>query len=582
MKIEQVTIENYRSIKELEITPNKGLNVFVGENSVGKSNIFNAINSLLGPTFPSFNSVTELDHWEGNLDNKIRIKLEYDNNSYLELAEEWQDSRGNVKSGLNLSGNYVKSDQREAYCSAYLGIDREILDYLPSNKWSLLGRILQQMHAAFLVEEMDVGNGEMKLKKDVLKERLETIRDEVLFSVGRSSPASDDGHMDQFLKVLQTESARQLNRDPDEFFIDLSIYDPWNFYRTLQLLVKEAEMDMQFQASTLGMGVQASITIAILKAYASLHLPNKTPIFLDEPELFLHPQAQRNFYNLLREMTQDEVDPETGAVINEGLQIFYTTHSPNFLQADHFDEIFLVRKNKEIGTHCHTATIDTFIDDLQERRDIVSSKEYMFLQFKNAYENTGDSQRANEAFFARKIILVEGPSESLALPYLFGLYSFDDVREGISIVCCGSKGEIDRFFRLYNEFGIPCYVIFDGDRQHEDTQAEDETRLKNRAILGLFSATSDWPDGNVHDRYFGFENEFEKHLGFETSKKGLNLYKEIKAQITGKEHLPDWMESLVGKIIALDSPLPSVLKTQSKPDEAGGGSDEIRLDDIPF
>jgi putative ATP-dependent endonuclease of OLD family len=59
--------------------------------------------------------------------------------------------------------------------------------------------------------------------------------------------------MDQFTEILQKESAKQLNREESSFSIDLSLYDPWNFYRTLQLLVKEKDMDMQFQASSLGM-----------------------------------------------------------------------------------------------------------------------------------------------------------------------------------------------------------------------------------------------------------------------------------------------------------------------------------------
>jgi predicted ATP-dependent endonuclease of OLD family len=45
-------------------------------------------------------------------------------------------------------------------------------------------------------------------------------------------------------------------------------------------------------------------------------------------------------------MTEDKKD-ENGEIIQEGLQIFYTTHSPNFLRTDEFHEIFIVRKTKE-------------------------------------------------------------------------------------------------------------------------------------------------------------------------------------------------------------------------------------------
>jgi putative ATP-dependent endonuclease of OLD family len=80
------------------------------------------------------------------------------------------------------------------------------------------------------------------------------------------------------------------------------------------------------------------------------------------------------------------------------------------------------------------------------------------LSYQNAYENTGDSQKASEAMFAKKVILVEGESESLILPYFFKLLNYDYIAKGISIVRCGGKSELDRFYRLYAEFGIPCYI----------------------------------------------------------------------------------------------------------------------------
>lgn len=573
MKITKIIIKNYKSIKQLEFTPNKGLNAFIGENSVGKSNIFDAIISPLGAVYPSFNSTTKEDHWGGKYENKIRIKLEYDDDNYLEFAEEWRDSYNKIKSGLNFNGGYIKSEEREKYCSAYLGIEREIKDYLPSNRWSLVGRILQQINAQFEKEEMEIDTEAgkiMKTKKEILKNNLEKIRDDILFSVGRTEENNQKGLMDRFKEILQKESARQLNREETSFSIDLSLYDPWNFYRTLQLLVKENDMDMEFQASSLGMGVQASITIAILKAYAELNLPNKTPIFIDEPELFLHPQAQRNFYNVLREMTEDQID-ENGNIVKEGLQIFYTTHSPNFLRTDKFNEIFIVRKTQEKGTYLNRADIDLFITDLKVRKNIQSSKEDLFLHFRNAYENTGDSQKANEGFFAKKIVLVEGQSESLILPYFFDLYGFDYIKEGVSIVRCGCKNEIDRFFRLYNEFWIPCFIIFDWDKQNEGTQEEENTKIENKAILELFWITNQyWLNGIVNDRYLGFEKRLEENLNIDNIPnkiKSVKLFQKVKEKVFLKESLPAWIEQIIRKIQNLNTPLESVLKIEILEDE---------------
>ncbi len=356
--------------------------------------------------------------------------------------------------------------------------------------------------------------------------------------------------MDVSLKILREESAKQLNCSESDFNICLSLYDPWHFYRTLQLIVKEKDVGLEFQASQLGMGVQASLTIAILKAYACLKLRNQPPIFIDEPELFLHPHAQKNFYKILRELSES------------GNQLFYATHSSDFLSVGNFDEIFIVRKGAE-GTYLRYADINKFKTDLRIRNGIETDKETLKLHYKNAYENTGDSKAANEAFFAKKIILVEGSSESLLLPYFFNKFGFDYIKEGISIVSCGTKGEIDRVLRLYREFGIPCYIIFDGDKHLEGTDEKADNIRKNKALFSILESTynMDYPDNTVKSNYFGFEDELEKNLGFSTSKKGLSLFIEAKKKYENEGIvMPNWISQVIEKIKALPLETSSILR----------------------
>jgi len=547
MKIQRIVIQNYKSIKLIDIECSPKLNAFIGENSVGKSNIFDAINWSLGPVYPSFNSTLAQDHFMGNPANEIKITLYFDDGNYVQLAEQWTDPRGNTKSGLNLTGNYVQDIDRQRYCSAYLGVDRSILDYLPSNRWSLMGRILLDINEMFKEDEfVNEETGEVTKKTDAFKKGIEQIRDEILFSVRNNHGVEV---MKQFIQTLQRESAKQLNRPEADFKIDLNLYDPWNFYRTLQLIVHESDLGLSFQASNLGMGVQASISIAVLKAYSQIKLNNSTPLFIDEPELFLHPQAQRNFYKVLQELAEN------------GTQIFYTTHSPDFLTVGRFNEIFIVRKNPTDGTYVRSANPTNFIRDLQLRTGIESNEADLMLQYKNAYEETGDTQKANEAFFAKKIILVEGQSESLCLPYLFALLNYDYIAKGVSIVRCGDKNDIDRFYRLYTEFGIPTYVIFDGDRQHLGTANELETIRKNRAITGLFGVAVDFPNNMVNEKYLGFENTFNENLNFATAKKGLSLFKEVRRQITTQAQVPAWVQEVINRVDAMQDNVPSILRT---------------------
>ena len=548
MKIERIRIRNFKSVKDIDIGCSSKINAFIGENSVGKSNIFDAINWSLGPVYPSFNSTLPQDHFMGDTANDIKITLYFDDGNYLQLAENWIDQRKNQKSGLNLSANYITDLDRQKYCSAYLGVDRSILDYSPSKRWSLMGRILLDINQMFKQQEVvNEDTGEVQKKTDIFKSEIERIKDEILFTVEDQNGIQV---MKKFIETLQMETAKQLNRPKNELKVDLNLYDPWNFFRTLQLVICENDTNLSFQASNLGMGVQASISIAILKAYSQIKLQNSTPLFIDEPELFLHPQAQRNFYKVLCELAE------------AGTQIFFTTHSPDFLNVGRFNEIFIVRKNATHGTYVRCSKPQSFAEDLLIRKNIVSSDDEIMLHYKNAYEETGDTQKANEAFFAKKIILVEGQSETLLLPYFFEKINYDYIGKGITIVRCGDKGELDRFYRLYTEFGIPCFVIFDGDHQHFGTGDQGDTIQKNQALLSLFGITADFPDNLVHEKHLGFLDTLNENLGIPTSKKGLKLYKHIKQNILTADNVPNWVTQMTEAIELLQDNTQSVLLRQ--------------------
>ena len=551
MKITRIQIENYKSIKKIDIYTSQLVNVFIGENSVGKSNIFAAIEWLLGPIYPSFNNFQREDYFRGDESLPVRVALTFDDEHTLEMASEWYDYRGNQKSGLNLDHRYVTDDVRQKYVSASIGADRKLAENPATNRWTLMGRLLLDINKRFQTEEMtDPITGEMVKKADYFKQSMQHVRDYTLFSV-----EDDEGNnlMQRFVEILGIETARQLNRAPSDFTVDLNMYDPWNLYRTLQIMLQEAETGMTFRASELGMGVQASITIAILKAYSQLKLNNQTPILIDEPELFLHPQGRRNFYNIIRDLADN------------GTQVFLTTHSTEFIDLTHFDEINVVRKDMERGTYIRQAKPGNFVTDLHVRYPRLNpSVESIMEQYMNAFENTGDSQKSSEAMFARKVVLVEGESEVLILPYLFKLLGYDPVLEGVTIVRCGGKSEIDRFYRLYSEFGIPCYIIFDGDYQNKGKDDEASTIEKNHGILRLFDVEDDFPNNTVTDDYLGFKYRLEENLGIGDvgNAKALRLYQRTRDAIKTSDAVPNWVGQVIEKIKTLPSEAESVLKQE--------------------
>ena len=311
MKIKRLKIKNYRSIAELELDLSSRINVFIGANNVGKSNILSALEWLTGPTYPTPNRLERWDFYRGDESASLAIEVEFDDGNVLAFDSVWYDKYGHEKHGLNLNHDYIKEEQRSSYICASIGADRRISDNPATNQWTLLGRMLKDFNERLYKEAMINNAGIMASKAEVFKERMELIKNEILFTI---EDESGKPLMSELSHLLQEETSKQLNCTPNDLTIDLNIYDPWNLFRTLQIFIHEQSSGVQMRASDMGMGVQASLTIAILRAYSKLKLHNQTPIFIDEPELYLHPQARRKFYRILEELAES------------GTQVFLTTH----------------------------------------------------------------------------------------------------------------------------------------------------------------------------------------------------------------------------------------------------------------
>jgi len=79
MYLSRLYIENFRSLKELDLKFEKGKNIIVGKNNSGKSNIIKAIDLILGKNSPTWNksdNITDNDFFEGKTENEIFIWCE--------------------------------------------------------------------------------------------------------------------------------------------------------------------------------------------------------------------------------------------------------------------------------------------------------------------------------------------------------------------------------------------------------------------------------------------------------------------------------------------------------------------------
>lgn len=106
----------------------RAINVFIGANNVGKSNILSAMEYLLGPSYPTANRLERWDFYQGDEELPLKIALDFDDGAHLSFDSTWHDGYGREKHGLNYNGSYISDEVRSRYISASIGPDRRVLD----------------------------------------------------------------------------------------------------------------------------------------------------------------------------------------------------------------------------------------------------------------------------------------------------------------------------------------------------------------------------------------------------------------------------------------------------------------------
>lgn len=493
-RIATLTIRDYRSIEgPLQLRfPERHPVVLVGENNAGKSNIVRALHLILNPFWPGNYDPQDFEFFNRDKERCPHIELRFDpgdplgvRRSYDALVWSWDCDRDENPffRGHQLGGEwtkYVSNEDRDTCMCMFVEAERDLRRQLGySSKWTYLSRLMRRFHKS-LEAQTDVSG------------RLESLFEETKLEF-RNVP-----EFKAFVESLQEQMADLLGSMTHRLDVDFSAYNPSNYFHSLRLQAMEG--DVVRDLDELGTGEQQLLALAFANAYAEA-FHEGVLLVVEEPEAHLHPLAQEALARWLRTRT------------SAGVQTVLTTHSPFFLDIMGLEGLVLVKKSAQ-GTTATQLDSGGLVEKLQETG--VPPQRVTDANVLPFYKSCV-TREILEGFFARVVVLVEGPSEALAVPIL--LESADPPlvcsKAGVAVIPVGGKGNLAKWHRLFSAYGLPTYVVFDNDPN------DDERADKRRDALLALGVEGDSADTvlslppeawSVQDSFCVFGDEFETSL----------------------------------------------------------------------
>lgn len=471
----KLRVRNFRSLTHVEV-PLAPLTAIVGPNGTGKTSLLRAIELVLGEAWPSLRSFRIPQDFTGfDATRDIEIVVEFDppyihhdthSNEYpivalrltckpykrsgkwgsagdLHADIEPLNSQGAVPSvaiGQPTKGQRtqfgplrVGTDLREHARVLFIDHRRSLTQHLPYMRGSILARLLQPARKEFTAQ--DDFRKAYEQAMDLLRtEQVKRIEGTVAETAKR------------MLGFLGGSRAGSID-------IGFGFSDPANPFGSLRLQYQESGLAVP--GEELGLGIQSAIVVGIFEAFRQMGTECGA-LTIEEPEMYLHPQAQRYFYRLLCEMAD-----------KNQCQVIYSTHSPIFADVSRFEGLRLVRR--EAGEHSRIAHVP------HERKTALD-------QARAAFKLGGrfDSTR-NEVLFAQRALLVEGYGDRIAALLVAERLGHDVDAEGVTVVDCGGKSGIALVLGVCHALNIPCVVLHDEDVWSTDSVGDDVKRRKLEA-----------------------------------------------------------------------------------------------------
>jgi predicted ATP-dependent endonuclease of OLD family len=482
MRAIAISIHNFRTFAnaELRFSP---YSLLVGANNTGKSNLIDAIRVFYekdikyeeGRDFPKF-PTADKEAW-------IEIQFQPSPSELALLKEEYHLPDGTFRVRKYLQSTEMDDEGKPknniyAYVGGTLSNSRfygaknvqqgkfgEVI-YIPA-----VSKLDEHTKLTGPSELRDLINSVMKkiMGSSPAYTALKLAFDG--FESALKTETTPDGHS---LQKLESEISAEINEWGTSFEFFVNPVSPDDLVKDLVgHRVRDRALDQAQDTKSYGQGFQRNLIFTLIRLAARYNAPHTestkkdfspsmTWILFEEPEAFLHPSQIDTLNASMAKIATDE-----------GSQIIIATHSPQFVSRNIEDLPSLARLCKtgtqstirQVSNEALQSILATNQQDLAEWQAAgiqIEPDDFQVEMESVKYALWLNPYRCS-AFFANRILLVEGATEAALIGYMLNKGQIPNPSGGVFVFDSIGKYNIHRFMNLFGEFGIPHSVLYDHD-----------------------------------------------------------------------------------------------------------------------